>query len=222
MTENKERESTELLFWSWGHDLRQKVSAIRELVYLTKRGLASPSPDFDRIGSRLDKIDQLSAAIMNIPLPFELERVSVNSLIQELVEWLSTLEFFQHVSFEVDLEPSQPVVTANSAWLRRTLEILIENAVEAISESVNKTISLITLTDGTDVSVAVRDQGKVIDREVLSEILKKPPILRPGGKGRGLYIARLTVELYGGRIEVNSSSAGTTITLWLPLEREKG
>ena len=69
MNNDKERESTELLFWSWNHDSLQKMATIGDLVHLTKKSLASPSPDFDRIGSRPDKIDQLSASIMNVPPP---------------------------------------------------------------------------------------------------------------------------------------------------------
>jgi len=222
MIEDKERKSTELLFWSWGHDLGKKAMTIRELVYLTKRSLASSPPDFDLIDSRLDMIDRLSAEMMGTPLPFELEHVSVNSLIQELVGRLESLEFFRNVLFQVDLDPSQPIVAANSVWLHRTLEIIIENAVEAMSDSPSRQIEVSTRTNGTWVTVAVRDQGKGIERELLSEILRSPPILRPGGKGRGLYIARLTVELYGGRVEIEPAPVGTTVTIWLPLDRGDG
>jgi len=220
MVENKERKSTELLFWSWGHDLAQKALNIRDLVHLARTSLANSSPDLDLIDSRLDKIDRLSSEIMGTPLPFDLEHVPVNSLIQELVEWLGSLEFYRNVVFHVDLDPNQPTVTANSAWLRRTLEILIENAVEAMSKSSNPQITVSTRVKEAGVTIAVEDGGKGIERELLSRILQSPPILQPGGKGRGLYIARLTVELYDGVMEIDTAPTGTTVTIWLPLVGE--
>lgn len=220
MVENKERKSTKLLFWSWGHDLAKKALTIRDLVHLARTSLANSSPDLDLIDSRLDKIDRLSSEIMGTPLPFDLEHVPVNSLVQELVEWLGSLEFYRNVVFHVDLDPNQPAVTANSAWLRRTLEILIENAAEAMSKSPNPQITVSTRVDGAGVTIAVEDKGEGIEREPLSAILRSPPILQPGGKGRGLYIARLAVELYDGAMEIDTSPTGTSVTTWLPLVGE--
>jgi signal transduction histidine kinase len=217
MTEDKERKSTELLFWSWGHGLQKRVLTIRELVEFTKRNLASTSYDLDQIVSRLDMIDQLSAEIMETPSPFELEHVSVNLLIQELIERLQKRDFFHQMTFEVDLDPKQPFVSANPVWLRRVIEILIDNAVEAMDELAIKKIDVSTHINQAEVTIAVRDRGKGIERNILSGIFQTPLTPRPGGKGRGLYIAQLAVELYGGKIEIDTTSKGTTIFIQLPV-----
>lgn len=217
MTEDTERKSIELLFWSWGHDLAKKAMAIRDLVYLIKSSLIGQTADIALINSRLEKIDRFASEIARTPLPFEHEQIPLNELIQNLVEWLKSLEFYHTVAFELNLDPSQPLVTANPAWLRRVFEILIENAVEAMGGLEAKQIEIGTQTEGTGVTVAVKDRGKGIDKELLPKLLQGSPSPRPDGKGRGLYIARLAVELYGGKIEINTAPTGTIIAIWLPL-----
>jgi signal transduction histidine kinase len=166
-------------------------------------------------------MDQIIKEIEDIPSPFELEQVSPNALIMERIKQLREREPYDTVSITVNLDPSPALVSANSVWLRRVLDILIDNAVDALGASVQRQIGVSTSVDEQGVSIDVSDTGTGIDINLLSTLFQRPSVLSPSGKGRGLYIARLIVDLYGGKITVKDTGPkGTTVATWLPLKKQ--
>ena len=138
-------------------------------------------------------------------------------LIKDRVDRWETIEPRYPVEFQLDLDPNQPIVDTNPIWLGRVLDVLIENAVEATRESEKKLIQITIQANGKGVTFTIKDTGKGIDKELLPALLRKSLAL-PGGRGRGLYIARLAIEMYGGTVEVaDTTTTGTTIRIWLPL-----
>lgn len=220
VTKDLECKYTELLLWSWGHDIKGRTATIRDLVYLLRRRLANLSPDFNYIDSLLGRIDRISEEIgTNTPSPLELEQTSVNLLINERMEHWETIGLRESVKFQIDLDSHQLIVDVNPVWLGRVLDVVIENAVEATRESESKLIRITTQVDEKGVTLAVKDTGKGIAKGLLPELLRKPLALSEG-RGRGLYMARLAVELYHGTIEVAATTpTGTSMKIWLPLSR---
>lgn len=220
MNEELESKYLELMLWSWGHNTRGQAGAIRDCMHLIRHYLEKPAPDFSRIHFLLDHVDQISEKLgAETPSPLQFEQTSLNTLIKKRVKSWELRGTCCPVTFQVTLEPSQPVVDTNSIWLERLLNILIENAVEATNKSQNKFIQISTLVDRQGVTMVVNDTGEGIDMELLPRLLQQPLTL-PVGRGRGLYIARLIVEIYGGTIAVASTApTGTTIEIWLPLSK---
>lgn len=221
MIDEKEQKSTELIFRSWGHNISNKTLTIRDLVDLIKHDLSNESPNLDRINKRLDMIAIISSEISDVPLPYKIEKISVNLLIQELVKKLQLFNRYKDVKFSMVLD-GEPYVVANSAWLAEVFEELFRNAIDAMNNLENKKIEITSQISEDKVTFFINDNGKGIEREQLSNILKDPPIIRTDGTGRGLYIVRLTVELYDGYIKVNTSSNGTTVAICLPIYDKTG
>ena len=120
MTEELESKYLELLIWSWGHGTRGQAGAIRDLVYLIRHCLGEPSPNFSRIYSLLDLVDQISKKFgTETPSPLQLEQTPLNALIKEGVKSWELRGARCPVTFQVTLDPSQPVVDTNSIWLER-------------------------------------------------------------------------------------------------------
>jgi two-component system, OmpR family, sensor kinase len=221
--EEPEHEYNELLLWVWGHNLRNATAQIRDRVHLIKFYLAEPSPNLSAVSSQLDNINRISEEIeTTMPSPLDIEQASLNDLIKERVVQWETRGPDCPLIFQIDLDSSQPIVQTNIAWLEHILDILIENAVEATSESESKCIRITTLADEKWVTIAVKDTGKGIDQKLFPDLFRRPLTSQPG-RGRGLYIARLTTRIYGGTVEVASTGpTGTTMQILLPLSQEEG
>ncbi|KAA2281421.1 sensor histidine kinase [Candidatus Nitrosocosmicus agrestis] len=70
------------------------------------------------------------------------------------------------------------------------------------------------------VLIAIRDEGKGIDAEILPRLFTKFATKSNQGTGLGLYIAKSIIEAHGGKIWVNSNieERGSTFYFTLPLE----
>ncbi len=213
--DEKEIKSTDLIFHSWGHNIHNKTGAIQDLVALIKHYLSSPQPNMAAVTDKLDMIAKISSEIANAPLPFILERININSLIQERIKRYGSFAHYKDIKFNVEFE-GDAYVTANPVWLAEVLDELIQNASEALKNLENKEIAIATQMTVDKVTIFVKDNGNGIDRVFLSNIMKDRPTFRADGTGRGLYIVRLIIEYYGGEIKVDASSNGTKIAICLP------
>ena len=90
---------------------------------------------------------------------------------------------------------------------------LIENARAAGAENVT-----MRLAAGTEMEIAVQDDGPGISPEDLPRVLEPQFSTTTSGAGLGLAICRRLVESWGGRITVASGAGqGTTVRLMLRL-----
>lgn len=110
-------------------------------------------------------------------------------------------------------------VKADRQWIRRALDILLENAVEAMQEAPEKTLTVEAACTGSRVEVRVSDTGKGIDDEIrkilFREIVRKDD--REKGLGVGLLMASTIFQTYLGDVECDKTGPdGTTMLCWLP------
>jgi two-component system sensor histidine kinase AtoS len=100
--------------------------------------------------------------------------------------------------------------------LRRALENLVKNAVEAMPGGGVLTVKLTRV--GEEAVISVGDTGKGIPEESLPNVFKPFFSTKPRGTGLGLAIAKQSVEAHGGTIEFESvQGVGTVFTVRLPL-----
>lgn len=99
---------------------------------------------------------------------------------------------------------------------KRVLSNIINNAVEAISES--GTISIAVRAEKGMIILAVSDTGKGIAAKYLPRVMDRGASFeKHGSSGLGLHHAKTTVENWKGKIGIKSSEGkGTTVSLEIP------
>nr|MBA3679142.1 PAS domain-containing protein [Candidatus Saccharibacteria bacterium] len=135
------------------------------------------------------------------------------------------LTFFSHIGSEKSgaelvVAPLYQV-NADPERVREVVTNLIDNAIKYTPKG---NIDLTLTGDRNNVKVSVRDTGMGIPLEEQKHMFEKfyrvnnSMTREIGGTGLGLYIARSLIELYGGRIWVESvSGEGSTFNFSLPL-----
>ncbi len=212
---------------TWRHAIEKHALTIREQVQLLRREVQKfPRPLYAQ--ERLDTIERLANQILEKPItpPLAAEdgvsSVPINEFIRERTRQLWTAEPYKSVSLHLDLEVDEAAtVRASPEWLRRTLDILIDNAVEAMSGISHPQIVITSRRVGKQVEIAVTDVGKGIPEEVQSGLFREPIPKPKGAKGLGLglLIAQTIVRTYRGEIRLDSTGpTGTTMVISLPLE----
>lgn len=199
-------------------EIGNRASLIRELI---KRNEFDPA----RVSKHLEQIESLVKSIHEKPItaPLSSEEgvamVNINDLVVERLNQLRENAHYSSIWFEVHALPYQNLtVQVSSEWLRRALDILVDNAVDAV-KSLDADRRLITVTIGLlngEVKICVADRGPGIPEEIRS-LLFKTRIEQSKGFGMGLLIAQAIVETYSGKIELeDSNEQGARMTIRLP------
>jgi len=156
-------------------------------------------------------------------LQLSMETVNLHQLIKKIYEVNSIKAGQQGLHFGYGLEPSVPqYVETDAAKLNQILMNLCANAIRFSGEG--KKVHLGVKLDGRYLVFRVEDEGIGIAPEnhdlifqpftqANNEVLKKY-----GGTGLGLAITRRLVDLFNGKIMLDSSlGKGSVFTVYLPL-----
>jgi len=196
-----------------GHDLRGPLQTIKNAIFLIER---TPERAEELRGTISDAVDYANGLLEELrhstmDAPLQVETVNIANLVQRAIVEASIpddIETEMHV--EGELEP----ISIDQFRMRRVLDNLIRNAVEAMPQGGRLEIS-VSQEEGATV-IAVKDTGIGIPDELLTDVFKTFVTTKPGGMGLGLTYCKRAVEAHGGTIEVESKvGEGTTFTIRL-------
>ena len=148
----------------------------------------------------------------------DLEDVSINSLIDELVKFVQPEASKAHVHLDCSLDQKLNPVKIDPAHMRRAVLNCIRNAIEAMPNG--GILSLSTQRKENQVELTISDNGSGIHVEHQVRVFDPFYSTKDKGTGLGLPYVRQIVEEYDGRVELRSEPQnGTTILIRLPIMR---
>jgi signal transduction histidine kinase len=224
------------------HEFRLPLASIKLAVdtLLTQsvvEGRAEAAPEtrllrnIDRSATRLTTFVQELLDIARLEsgqLTLACEPVDVTTLVHETVNAIRPLVEAKGQSLVVEVEAALPPLTGDHRRLAQVLDNLLANAHQYTPEG-GQIILAVVRERGTEVSLmnpallfSVRDTGPGISPEEQAFIFDRfhrgaGGHRRAAGAGLGLHIARSIVELYGGRLWVQSQPGhGSTFFFRLP------
>ncbi len=176
-------------------------------------------------GDLLENLLTLAQADASYPLP-ELHRVSVPAVAQEVCRSLAPELQRKNQSLElISCQEALPLLMINTLHLRRVLTAIVDNSIKYTAAKGRISIRceradqlLVRITDNGS-GIAEENLKRIFDRffrvdQARSEMSE--------GVGLGLPIAKWLMELYGGRILVESQlGVGTTVTLAFPASMQR-
>jgi two-component system NtrC family sensor kinase len=176
--------------------------------------------EIKRESKRSKKIVQDLLSYSRVPRPSP-EKVDLNSLLDQIVEFASQHPELATTAFEKDLAPDVGTIAADADQLRQVAINLIFNAGAAMPEGGKVTVGT-RKRDDTRVEMWIKDTGVGMTEEVRERIFEPFFTTRPQGTGLGLAIARQIVERHRGSIEVETAPGqGTTVRVVLPSVQEE-
>jgi nitrogen fixation/metabolism regulation signal transduction histidine kinase len=154
------------------------------------------------------------------PTPLSLVPVSLNQLIQDVVELYKGRA--NPVRYELDLDPRLPVLSADTGRLRQVLHNLLANAADALASTPQPWMLISTRRvdepHGAFVELAVRDNGPGFAASVLDHMFEPYVTTKDKGTGLGLAIVKKIVEEHSGVVWAgNLKDGGASLTLRLPV-----
>ncbi len=210
------------------HEVRNPISAIElnaEILQDIIRGQTSPDSEEATalVASIRDQVKTLDAlteeylTFARFPRP-HFEEESVNSLVEEVADFVRPLATRQGLTVKVETDSQIPDMEVDRGLLRQALLNLVKNGMEALSRGGALTLS--SRLDGEMVELSVSDTGAGITDEVARRLFEPFFTTKPQGTGLGLSIATQMTEEHGGQIRWgNRPGGGAVFTIRLPLKR---
>src|SRR6266571_538831 len=225
-------------FWtdlaaSMSHEIRNPLVAIKTFAQLLPErfGDADFRKEFNGIVvSEIDRLDKIITQINNFAHPPELvfKPIDVRKPVRKAIE-IACDRFGPNggLAVETSLSNELPKVLGDETALAEAFAHLVANAAEALSGRTKPRITLAAkpIREGKHASgviVTVRDNGKGIAPDLKDKIFSPFCTTKPRGMGLGLPIVKRTVFDHHGRVEVDSTSKGTQVSVLLPATSGQG
>jgi len=155
-----------------------------------------------------------------------LELIHLNPLVREVLDLYRGSELNVQLIEQLEAEPD--CMEGDAVRLRQLLHNLLKNALEAIRETPNARIVVITRVlpgPGMDrLELCVEDNGPGFEPGVLENVFEPYVSTKPKGSGLGLAIVKKIVEEHGGTISAeNAGGGGAQIRIrWLSANVDTG
>jgi signal transduction histidine kinase len=210
------------------HELKNPLFPLQTTVENLQRASSQNPEQFEEVfrestGILLSEIENLKAIVgrfsdfAKMPQP-ELGPVDLNTIVRN-VEKLFEAQFSAvgrpPITPELHLAEGLPTIQADATLLRRAVENLILNAMDAMPAG--GVLMLRTTNGDGDVHLEVSDTGTGLTPEETERIFTPYYTTKQHGTGLGLAIVQAIVADHGGRISVESETGvGTAFHVELP------
>ncbi|MFQ6095352.1 MAG: CHASE4 domain-containing protein [Candidatus Bathyarchaeia archaeon] len=210
-----------------GHDLRNPLQVIVNIVHLAKerlRSMSSPPAEkrgveelFQTITEQAEYMNKIVSDLQDYAKPMKPELVET-SLHKLITDTLSTITVPETVKVSTVIEKDFPKLMVDPSLMRRVITNLVINALQAMPNGGQLTIGA-SKTEET-ASISIQDTGAGIPKENMDKLFQPLFTTKSKGTGLGLAVCKRLVEAHDGSITVESKvGRGSTFTIKIPFRR---
>jgi signal transduction histidine kinase len=212
------------------HDLKSPVRAIGNLAGMISNSCHNALDEqsrqhLDMLVQRAERLNNFINGLLEYSTleraALEQEKVDINDVVNEVIDGISAPK----ETIAITVEDEMPVITGQRAQIIQVFQSLLENAVKYMDKPKGRIrINCVEENDFWQFSVA--DNGPGIEERYFDRIFQIFQTLTPRDEiesaGIGLSMARKIVEIYGGKIWVESKTGEGSIFFFTLSKQEKG
>ncbi|MBI5290361.1 MAG: GAF domain-containing protein [Chloroflexi bacterium] len=213
------------LIASVAHELNNPLQAIQNALYLVKQEPALGRQAREDLQAALAEADRMAGLIARLRETYrpttgeDLRPESLNTLVREVEKLINTHLRQNGVTLDFTPDPDMPLVLGIRDHLKQVILNLCLNAVEAMPNGGQLSVSTGYEPDTGFAVLTVRDTGAGIDAEILPNVFDPFFTTKEHGTGLGLAITYEIISRHNGRIDISSQhNRGTEIKVWLPVK----
>jgi len=220
----------EAIMASIAHEIRQPLAGATMNASAAQRFLAKIPADIDEVRVGLDRIisecGRASEVFDSIRSLFrrgeqKREPVHVNEIANEALQALRGELIERNVTAYTELASGLPLVEAHRGQVQQVITNLVQNAVEAMEQTIDKNRALwmkTELRNQNTIIISVEDSGPGIDPKRIDSVFEAFVTTKSHGIGLGLAICRMIVERHGGQLTASSDGKnGASFQFTLPV-----
>lgn len=200
---------------SIGHEIRNPLTTVRGFLQLFQEK-AAYSRDKEHLDVMITELDRANSIISEF-LALAKDRVihlkprNPNSIIQGLYPLLYASAVLEGKEILLELADNLPDIMIDANEIRQLVLNLTQNAKEAMSDGGKVFIS--TRLESDTLILMVKDTGSGIPPEIYEKLGTPFLTTKETGTGLGLAVCYRIVQRHNAKIEVETSSSGTTFSI---------
>jgi signal transduction histidine kinase len=202
-----------------GHDIRNPLQTIKNLVHIIKRGNQPTEKMLDLIEDSVNLAIKLLEEFKMQTKTSILKTKYLN--IGDIINTsLDPLRINKKIKIEKNIAENLPKIHIDPLMFRRVFDNLFKNAIEAMPDG--GILKVDTLMVKGKLIIKVADTGHGISPEFMKKMFQPFQTTKEKGIGLGLLYCKNTIESHGGTISVSSElNVGTIFTIELPIHKIK-
>ncbi|MCL4249016.1 MAG: PAS domain-containing sensor histidine kinase [Anaerolineae bacterium] len=212
------------------HDMRTPLSVILTSAHLLKRKLPE-SPAYlghvdtiqqqaHLLSTSLDKALSM-AHLLHGGVEYSFVPINVEDVVKEVVRRFQQVITERGLLMKLEIEESLPFILADHAWIMKTFENLLDNAIKFTASG--GTVLINASSNEDSITIEIVDTGIGISSEELPNVFEtfykgdKSRSGVSGISGIGLTVVKAVVEAHHGSVTIESiEGVGTTCRVVLP------
>ncbi|WLR54004.1 ATP-binding protein [Mesobacillus subterraneus] len=198
------------------HEIKNPLTSLKGFIQLMKAGEELNHNYLAIMEEEIKRMEAVSKELMLMAKPHKSDFKSFD--MNELVDHSITLLMAEAAKKCVEITKQSTLgdcmFICDGNKIKQVLINMLMNAIDAMALPGEIKVSVTKSDD--ELTIVIADTGSGIPSKDLDKIGKPFFTTKPNGNGLGLMICYKIIEDHDGRINVESSSKGTTFTIMLP------
>jgi len=195
------------------HEIRNPLTTIKGFVQLMGE---SKQDNFftETILGEIERINFIVSEFMVFAKPHDVvfSECNLTILLQNLISFLEPEALLKNVTISQHLPKEHVTISGERHQLKQVFLNLIKNAIEALPNGGNVTVTMVTTKE--EVIISIIDNGIGLSSEQLQRIGEPFFTTKASGNGLGLMVSYKIIQNHAGRITVKSErNKGTTFSV---------
>ncbi|NOT77210.1 MAG: hybrid sensor histidine kinase/response regulator [Cyclobacteriaceae bacterium] len=220
--------------YSTSHNLRAPLLSVLGLVRLSRQEIENKTTEelpqyFEMIEKSITQLDTTLRQIIdyskNARLEEEPDEINFEDLLQGTFDYMKFINGATNISQNIVIHEG-PSFYCGKMRMNFVLQNLISNSIKYYDATKdNPFVKVEVFKNESEARIVIEDNGIGISKKYQENIFDMffRATERSDGSGLGLYIVKETIDMMGGRIELNSEkNKGTSVTLTIPNFRRTG
>lgn len=194
-----------------GHEIRNPMTTVRGFLQMLggKEECVRHKEYFNLMIEELDRANSIITEFLSLAKnkAVDLKAQNLNNIVEAIFPLIQADAIRSDKYINMELE-NTPDLLLDDKEIRQLILNLFRNGLESMSPGGSLTIK--TFTDGKEVVLAVKDQGKGIETDTLDKLGTPFYTTKDTGTGLGLAVCYSIAARHNATIKVETNSGGTT------------
>ncbi|MFC5647998.1 ATP-binding protein [Paenibacillus solisilvae] len=205
------------------HEIRNPLTTLRGFLQLQLETSKLNTRHIDIMLTELDRINLIVGEFLILAKPqaTRFEDKDIRFILGDVISLLDSQAHLCNIVFDPLFCKEDCSISCEENQLKQVFINVLKNAMEAMPQGGQIRIEVTRYGD-KEVSVSIMDEGIGIPDEMISKLGDPFFTDKDTGTGLGIMVSQRIIQSHQGTMEIRSTvNVGTTVTITLPLKRDK-